>query len=171
MWVYCRETIPSENTSLLSENTPVINISATILTSDQVNVLSRGLNYSPTKNFNLYNTLLDVNKFVRNLTLRRHFFNEPAIQNYDKTPSVHHNFTSFEDQRVISTLRSLQDDGLQGEGAPQRTYTFTGNKNFYPIQSRTASMDIYQDLVEKELTLLQSRLKKQGILMLVERRN
>lgn len=36
-------------------------------------VLEKGLSFSPSTNFDLFQTILDLNRFTRNLTLRRHF--------------------------------------------------------------------------------------------------
>lgn len=55
-----RKTISPETE--IGGHTPVINLSATILTQPEVNLLAKGLNYCPTNEFNLYNTLLDVKK-------------------------------------------------------------------------------------------------------------
>lgn len=144
-------------------NTPVVNISATIFSQDQINVLARGLNYSPTKDFNLYNTLLDVNRFIRNLTFRKHFIKEqkPTIRNYSPiTANTQQEYMSFKDQTTVATFRSLDD--MPKEEVQYRKYrkcTAPGNKNFYPIQSRTTSMDKCQDLVERDLTILHSKIQ------------
>lgn len=47
----------------------VLNLSSIELTEE----LSKGMNFVPTVHINLFNTLLDVNKFVTSLTLKKHF--------------------------------------------------------------------------------------------------
>lgn len=42
---------------------------------EHVSVLSHGLTFSPSCDFDLYKTILDVNRFARNITVRKHFHN------------------------------------------------------------------------------------------------
>lgn len=95
-------TLQHQNEKQVEEETTVINMSASILSKHELNVLSKGLNFCPTKNFNLYNTILDVNRFARSLTLRKHFCNlssrgmsvNPVTTSYVQSPS----FLPFSDQ-------------------------------------------------------------------------
>lgn len=43
------------------------------MTDSELSLLSRGLSFSPTYHFDIFNTILDTNRFVRNLLLRKHF--------------------------------------------------------------------------------------------------
>ncbi|XP_075208113.1 uncharacterized protein LOC142313011 [Anomaloglossus baeobatrachus] len=64
-----------------SESFSVLNLSASILNNDQMKFLSKGLNFVPAKKFSLFTTMLDVNKFIHNITVKKHFFesNETRI--------------------------------------------------------------------------------------------
>lgn len=42
----------------------IIAITPTVLSRDQIGVLGKGLNFSPSANFNLFQTLCDINCFV-----------------------------------------------------------------------------------------------------------
>lgn len=53
------------------DNVQVFNLSAKNFSDTQLQ--SKGLYFSPTYHFNLYKTILDVNKFVRDFTVNRHF--------------------------------------------------------------------------------------------------
>lgn len=53
---------------------PVINLPSYILMDAQISLLSRGLGFSPTNQFDVFGTILDVNSFARTLTLRNNFF-------------------------------------------------------------------------------------------------
>lgn len=137
---------------------PVLNLSATILSTSELSVLSKGLGFSPTNSFNMFQTLMDVNRFARKLTLRKHFLNSPDEEPANKE-SVNNReeenpgrFVPFEDQRTASILQSLQDLPMIRED--EVTTTKRQESRFYPIQSRPAGLDTFQELVEKDLRTL-----------------
>lgn len=134
----------------------MINLSATILTESEINVLSKGLHFSPTKKFNLYNTLLDVNRFAHSQTLRRHFFNQQACdrKSYRVIQKKKVNFVDFEDQRVLNTLQNLQQDSADNPVMNIKKYLPPGDRSFYPFYSRSFTMDAFQDLIERDLVAL-----------------
>lgn len=139
-------------------------MSTSILSFSEIKVLSKGLNFCPTNKFNLYNTILDVNKFSRNLTLRKHFCNLPTkgmSNNSDSSgrqvPPV---FLSFPDQTSLHNLQLLQQDTTAMVTKP-KIYTIPGNKDFYPFQSRPSTLDQFQDLVEQELIQLHKDVPQQ----------
>lgn len=58
--------------------------------------LEKGLSFSPTQSFDVFETILDLNRFVRNVTLKRNFFQEQTDMDglvsqgevaYDLSPS------------------------------------------------------------------------------------
>lgn len=61
----------------------IVNLSAKILSEPKISVLSLGLSFSPTYNFDLIQTVVDVNRFVRQLTIKKHFWDLPQITNID----------------------------------------------------------------------------------------
>lgn len=58
-------SIQHKNQESIIGDTPVINMSAGILTQAEINVLSKGLNFCPSNQFNLYNTLLDIKQVCK----------------------------------------------------------------------------------------------------------
>lgn len=56
-----------------SEESMVVNLSSYILSDSQITLQSRGLSFAPTNNFDVYRTLLDVNRLAKHLTLKSHF--------------------------------------------------------------------------------------------------
>uniref|UniRef100_A0A803JSK4 Reverse transcriptase domain-containing protein n=1 Tax=Xenopus tropicalis TaxID=8364 RepID=A0A803JSK4_XENTR len=62
----------------------IFNISSVDLTSNEVQILSKGLTFAPTNRVNPFNLLIDAQKFIRKLTLKRYFMkNDGIIRNYD----------------------------------------------------------------------------------------
>lgn len=49
-------------------------MSQIVLTEHEIFLLSKGLNFCPIRHFSLFDTILDMNKFVRNLTVKKHYF-------------------------------------------------------------------------------------------------
>lgn len=39
----------------------------------ELSLLSMGLNFCPQRHFNLFNTIVDTNRFIRNVTIKRHY--------------------------------------------------------------------------------------------------
>ncbi|OCT83472.1 hypothetical protein XELAEV_18026014mg [Xenopus laevis] len=149
----------------------IVNISSVTLTKAQECVLSHGLSFAPTHHFNLFNTLLDVNRFVRKLTLRRHFGtsglgtdraeHSPKHGTSPKKGGLGGMFGSFREHCCLADLDSLQReslDELQATGEHLDRVKLPKDKTlpsrFYPLQSRCTSMDTFQELVEKDLTKL-----------------
>lgn len=137
----------------LNGEVPVINLSASILTQSEIDVLSKGLIYSPSKKFHLYNTILDVNSFVRNLTLRRLQTYEASIRSHSTMQKNNPEFVTFQEQTSICTLWSLQEESIAIVDFP-REYRQPGNSSYYPLQSRSDTMEHFQDLKERDLTAL-----------------
>lgn len=54
----------------------MVNLSARSLSELDVSLLSKGLNFCPSNQFDLFGTILDVNKLARTLTLQKHYFTE-----------------------------------------------------------------------------------------------
>lgn len=115
------------------------------------------MNCSPTRTVDLYNTLLDVNKFARTLTLKKHFLyanqDERKHKEYHATDATDTNFLSFEEQSLVCELRCLQQEIVALIDSPKK-YTIPGNEYFYPLQSLPPSLDVFQELIERELTML-----------------
>ncbi|KAM8945703.1 myocardin [Pelodytes ibericus] len=152
-----------EQEELVANGSNIINLSNFPLNTDHVNVLSLGLSFSPTNHFNLFSTLVDVNRFVRKITLKKHFFDtiEATLEQVSSPHPQNSNTTqlstcipvnlNFDDLCMLSTLEDLQV-------TPKDTVTIlTGLKpqsSFYPVNSRNHVIDAYQRLVEEDLVKL-----------------
>lgn len=44
------------------------------ITPDKTLLLSKGLNFCPQRHFDLFDTIIDVYRLVRNLTIKKHYF-------------------------------------------------------------------------------------------------
>lgn len=62
-------------------------LSPVIFSSEQVEILGKGLHFSPSSGFNLFQTILDVNRFTRLLTIKK-FFADGDNENSDENVSV-----------------------------------------------------------------------------------
>lgn len=137
------------------KRTDVLNLSKTELSPEQVEVLSLGLNFVPTQDFDIFTTVKDINKCIRSLTVKKHFwsdcpsdtvsFNQPLA-----TPEDSFHGLDFQDQLTLINLQSLQNL------SPDPHISLAGdlhihNPSFYPVNSRTPAMDRFQQLVERDL--------------------
>ncbi|XP_075441249.1 importin-8-like [Ascaphus truei] len=68
-----------KNGTLMQENN-VVNISGVDLREGEIKVLNKGLNFGIQDNFDLFNTVIDLQKYIRKLSLKK-FFNsrQPAV--------------------------------------------------------------------------------------------
>lgn len=57
----------------------VVVLTPTILSIDQLKILNKGLSFSLDSHFDLFQTILDVNKFSRLLTVKRHLSTEKEV--------------------------------------------------------------------------------------------
>ncbi|OCT97320.1 hypothetical protein XELAEV_18009546mg, partial [Xenopus laevis] len=136
-----------------------------------------GLSFAPTHHFSLFNTLLDVNRFVRKLTLRRHF--GPGGEGVDRVPPHRDysidprekgasrqgaHFDTFRELCCLSDLSSIENESIREHVSDEPLIGNTSlvnkksNSNFYPLQSRCPSMDMFQDLVEQDLKKLNTNI-------------
>lgn len=139
--------------------------------------MEKGLSFSPTHHFDLYRTLLDINRLAHNITLKNHFQetpDEPQLSPLDSQGGFSISRTAadvllypvenipnknlFADLCAIHNLRSRESEGYHGiipSPLPQ-----VGNPDFYPLQSRPVTMDLFQDQVEEDLRSLFRDLNK-----------
>lgn len=153
------------------ENHQVFNLSAKILSHDQVTVLS----FSPTRNFDLYSTILDINRLARNITVCKHFctidsesfsddacnvssFNAISDVNNDNVLSLtsHKSTYSFQDLVAVSNLHGLEAESGESHSSSHIPHFRTKNESFYTVQSRTESLEVFQECVEEDLVQLYS---------------
>lgn len=139
-----------------------------------------GLSFSPTCHFSLFNTMIDVNRFVRLLTIRKRFltcsdevnddFPQATMEQTDtietlcsQTSHVCSNTfsdidkcdiicTSFVEQMSLSHMQEQNRESLSPNGIiTQNKKNFTKNPAFYPVQARSSVLNRFQELVEQEI--------------------
>lgn len=60
----------------IQNDSPVINLSSFIFSEPQICVLSKGLGFSPTNKFNIFKTIVSVNKFAHLLMVKKINFDQ-----------------------------------------------------------------------------------------------
>lgn len=141
----------------------VINISKRILNDDETNLLSRGLNFCPNRHFDLFGTLLDVNKFSRSLTLKKHYFDFPSDNADTDLGALDAGDSSPPSPRLFTEVCALQDlVDLASKSGPcpldptneLSNISFKLRSDFYPVASRGKDLDLFPKLVVRDLTHL-----------------
>lgn len=104
---------------------------------------SKGLSFVPTAGVNEFKTMIDIQKFFRNVRLRE-FFNNTA---HDK---------SMGNEQPTS---HLEEDQQRPSTSPTRSITpFRGKSTFIPPKFRNSSVDTYCRLVERDIyTVLKNK--------------
>lgn len=157
-----------------------MNLSAKIPSEDQISVMSLGLTFAPTKHFDLFGTIIDVNKFVRHLIVKKHFFNnemntydndiaginttidanveisEPVSEGLNLVPTT---FVVFSEQCALSALQHLQAESGMCDVDSGVSDFVCRNSNFYPIHSRSLGVNQFQAPVERDLIKLKQNQK------------
>ncbi|XP_053575200.1 DNA helicase B [Bombina bombina] len=117
----------------------------------------------------LLRTMLDVNKLIRNLTLRKHFQGDTTMAQDHLDVHIQQGSENlrFVDFSEACDVISLQHLGRQGEVSDpsNNISSFSGFKKlsvFYPIQSRGTILETFFKRVENDLTLLASRTETSG---------
>uniref|UniRef100_A0A803JMR8 Uncharacterized protein n=1 Tax=Xenopus tropicalis TaxID=8364 RepID=A0A803JMR8_XENTR len=152
----------------------IINLSSYTLTDDECKLLSRGLNFVPSMHCDLFKASLDLNKFVRLITLRRHFadkqddgsFLEDCGMSSDQsTPEPNGDISpdtermplscplDFQDECAVLTLKDLHKEGFWGD-VENVTVTHTDLRSksvYYPIQSKNYYINLFQKLVQQDI--------------------
>lgn len=139
------------------------------------------MGFSPTNDLNIFNAVMDVNRFARILTVKKHFLSSdvlhtapntqedsgntntnsnqftPGDENVDFHFSPHASL-DFNDLNHMVHLRNLQSEAGSLQTNPKGTFC-VANTHFYPIQSRPSVLDTFQDLVERDLKMLDNDIK------------
>ncbi|CAJ0966832.1 unnamed protein product [Ranitomeya imitator] len=144
------------------EKNVVINLSSYVISETQMDILSKGLTFSPTNEFDMYRTLLDVNKFVRNLTLKCHFFKEKSDQDAIQNLTTQSDQTTlgeigtFQELCSISDLRTLESESIESTKNLNSGYK-SKKPYFYPVNSRPNILDSFQECIEEDLIELKKK--------------
>uniref|UniRef100_A0A803JUF4 Reverse transcriptase domain-containing protein n=1 Tax=Xenopus tropicalis TaxID=8364 RepID=A0A803JUF4_XENTR len=174
----------------LRSSSNVINLSSRSLSLDESNLLSKGLNFIPDEKLDIFSIILDLNKFIRLLTVKRHFANQDNM----KASGVHNNvdmadslsqeslgvgqslidvsegtgmqvaLDDFRDFCALSDLQDLEAEGSISSGEyPHKLVTVSGmkkNSEFYPIQAKSQQLIMFHKLVQNDIEALGSNLGK-----------
>lgn len=66
----------------MEELNNVLYVSGRVLTPPELSLLSKGLHFFPSEHFDIFGTLLDINRFNRNITIRKHFLTSDTDVQY-----------------------------------------------------------------------------------------
>lgn len=123
--------------------------------------MAKGLSFVPTVHFDLFNTIIDINKFARTLTVKRHFSDvrshrEPTLATMDHPNIVTRDDLSqlpFSEQCGIMDLHELSTP-YPSKSIQSIDITYK-NPDFYPINARIPALDLFQSMMERDLKTLQ----------------
>ncbi|XP_075180996.1 uncharacterized protein LOC142251834 [Anomaloglossus baeobatrachus] len=125
----------------------VINLSERELNSIEIGLLKRGHSFVPTSNFDLFESVKDLNLFLRKLRWRKHFRRQDAriCQDLDIPTDL------LPDIRLLNSLE-LENPNLRGQGP----FTTLRNKisNTPPVLGDLSAKDIFEELVTNDLRKL-----------------
>lgn len=134
----------------------VLNISGEELTFGELSILEKGLSFVPNRHFDLFETIVDINKFIRNLTVRKYFAkddNRTPLETPDESafrlPTMESN--QMQEMVALQDLQQLQSDEIDTQvslDAPKKIQI--RNPSFYPVQARSTPMDMFQDKMEQD---------------------
>ena len=102
-WPRCNESQPKEE---LIIHPKVLNLSSVSLTPSQIQILSKGLKFTPTPQRNLPEMEKDIKDFTRKLRLVEFFSENPELDTPDSS-LVKNKATFCPPQNVICTLESV----------------------------------------------------------------
>ncbi|PIO24930.1 hypothetical protein AB205_0188640, partial [Aquarana catesbeiana] len=76
-----------------TETVKIFNLSTQDLSAEDVPLLSKGLNFTPSAHPNPFTLFVDLNKFVRNLTVKRYYNKakgDPGNNGYPQHQNIQH---------------------------------------------------------------------------------
>lgn len=134
----------------------------------QLEVLSLGMTFAPTQRFNLFETILDVNRLVRNLTIKKHFLVEPnndavvpEVESHATVYAESHVLlfvcTNFNEQIAHMNLYLLNVESNRNYSINTSENFSTRNSTFYPTQARSLALESFQHVVQDALVELHHR--------------
>ncbi|OCT56295.1 hypothetical protein XELAEV_18000319mg [Xenopus laevis] len=147
------------------------------LSGEEIHLLSKGLSFCPTYNFDIFTTLLDVNKFVRNIVLKKFYKDresaeQESSESLNRLGPVKENVPfhvlemsevnekstplTFREGVTISNLEMLQAENDEMYLNKELT-KIKKQSQFYPVHCRSGAVEVFQDVVELELTRLAKR--------------
>ncbi|CAH2291902.1 Hypothetical predicted protein [Pelobates cultripes] len=98
----------------------IFNLTGIPLTSEEIDLLSKGMKFAPNKKVNDFDLYIDLKKFIRSLTIKRHFLLHPSTT-----------------EREIDTVSERED------------YRFQPKSNFFPVQSKGPFLETFEHMVDQ----------------------
>lgn len=134
----------------------IFNLSSHILSENEISVLSRGLSFCPTNKIDEYQLFVDLHKYIRKLTLSRHF-------NLHKTDT--------EEPIVDNTLASTSDTtGIASSSPPPIHTELKPVSKFYPTHSKGNFIETFSSLVSDGIRTINQGLPSKHNLSLNEKK-
>ncbi|KAE8577589.1 hypothetical protein XENTR_v10022963 [Xenopus tropicalis] len=119
-------------------------------------VLEKGLTFCPRKNFDLFDTITDINRFIRKLSLKKLFFSDDLANNskleYDvninNSISLQSHTSCFKEMTSILHLEHLQKEndsniGRVGANPIYAKEKFKSKSNYYPVHLRDHTVNLF----------------------------
>ncbi|XP_075460474.1 uncharacterized protein LOC142497064 isoform X2 [Ascaphus truei] len=160
----------------VNDSNNVINLSGVDLTFEQLSLLNKGLGFAPVQDFQLFQTVIDLQRFTRKLTLKKFFTTRSSFEVTD-SPELGSQLPvcldddgsnemgnlsnlNFKETCVLSDMEELLEQ--QGENVNNFSQAFFGNHNsglkrksiFCPNYNRGPYITTFEGLVERDLRLL-----------------
>lgn len=139
----------------------IYNLSSHVLTGAELALLRKGLSFSPSIGPNQFGLFKDLNKFIRTLTLRRHYSQETGLDLDAPVPSSTSDVTQPIDEDILSILQDLWLEGnsdvpLSGLLLdPEISHTnLKPVSTFNPTQSKGPYIETYYQAVYRDFTKL-----------------
>ncbi|XP_053545365.1 uncharacterized protein LOC128636363 [Bombina bombina] len=133
----------------------VINLSSYRLTDSEGKILKHGLGFVPSRDFDLFQTILDVNRLVRDLTLRKYFTGNDITENVMQVePIANYDDLAFTDICALSNLEALSHGSIDQIHIDKISCRMKSRSNFYPIQARGKGLEVFHNRVVEDLTAL-----------------
>ncbi|OCT97673.1 hypothetical protein XELAEV_18009903mg [Xenopus laevis] len=117
------------------------------------------------KNKRMFLSIIDINRFVRKILLKKHFFNahrdERVEQSTESSPEFKQSiFPNFKELKTITHLEKLQREtdleaGRVGSGPVHNR--FKSKSNFYPVYLRDNVINNFQKNIENDLINLHTK--------------
>ncbi|KAM4034769.1 LOW QUALITY PROTEIN: uncharacterized protein ACNLHF_021459 [Anomaloglossus baeobatrachus] len=145
--VFSEEQNKSRGISESRGSNQVVNLSSRTLSTADLSVLSKGLSFVPTTDYNDFESIKDLNLFIRKLKWKKYFIrdNKRVCSDLGISDDI------LEDVRFLYNLDVMGPD-LTGRGP--FTDLKLKSKKMPPVQSDLSAIDVFFNLVSHELERL-----------------
>ncbi|CAH2223184.1 Hypothetical predicted protein, partial [Pelobates cultripes] len=147
----------------------IFNLTPTPLSDEEINLLSRGLKFAPNRRANNFELYIDLKKFIRSLTIKRHFLlHPPEIKtggegidvDYRFRPKSHF-FPTHSKGPFLETFEHLVDQQFQN----MMKGTNRNKKNCFPNLNKKEENTLKR-LIERDDVIIREADKGGGIVLM-----